>query len=215
MMDAIISPWVFYLIDASDKFINAFKIINMLSLIAFAISCIFYLIQRFDENADFQSITVEDKIKNAIDKIEYAANKLNELLDPNDENKISLKTYVTIDKEKLNNIRYWREDVNNAIFTIKDKTRMYEVTLQQSKDFIKIIDFIYRIVKISAICSIISGLIVLFIPSSTTIYKMMITSFITPDNIQTTVEITKNSLDTMLQWIVDAAIKIKETGVTQ
>lgn len=50
------------------------------------------------------------------------------------------------------------------------------------------------------------------IPSQETMYKMLIASYITPNNIEQTSEFVGDKLDSMVDKITDSAIKIKKAG---
>lgn len=49
----------------------------------------------------------------------------------------------------------------------------------------------------------------LFIPSTQNCYKMLLASYVTPDNIEVGAQITKETLQTLLDMIVETAIKVK------
>lgn len=51
--------------------------------------------------------------------------------------------------------------------------------------------------------------VTLFIPSTQNCYKMLLASYITPNNIEAGAQITKETLQTILDMIVETAIKIK------
>ncbi len=53
------------------------------------------------------------------------------------------------------------------------------------------------------------GLLVLFVPTSETSYKMLVASYITPDNIDKGVELTKDGIQFIMQTIVDTAKQLK------
>lgn len=51
--------------------------------------------------------------------------------------------------------------------------------------------------------------ITLFVPSTQNCYKMLLASYVTPDNIEAGAQITKETLQTILDMIVETAIKIR------
>ena len=62
--------------------------------------------------------------------------------------------------------------------------------------------------KCLCIASAVVSIMALFLPDKTTAYKMFLATYITPDNIRTGTEITKEVLEQFLNIIVDAINKI-------
>lgn len=54
------------------------------------------------------------------------------------------------------------------------------------------------------------SLVFIITPTPATVYKMIIASYVTPDNINTGIEITKDGIQFIMQTIVDTAKQLKE-----
>ena len=70
--------------------------------------------------------------------------------------------------------------------------------------------FCYKTFKICFLFCFIGFLIGVFVPREDTVYKMLIASYVTPENINAGVQITKDGIQFIMQTIVDTAKQLKE-----
>ena len=66
-----------------------------------------------------------------------------------------------------------------------------------------------RKTKIYGIAAVIFALICLFVPSNNTAYKMLVASYVTPDNINSTVQFTQEAFKTLMDGIVETAQRLQ------
>lgn len=71
-------------------------------------------------------------------------------------------------------------------------------------------DSIYRIPSIvSLVALFISSIGALVVPSTDTAYKMLVASYVTPDNINSTVQFTQEAFKTLMDGIVETAQRLQ------
>lgn len=68
--------------------------------------------------------------------------------------------------------------------------------------------WVYR-TKCFGIAAVIFTLIALLVPSTNTAYKMLVASYVTPDNINSTVQFTQEAFKTLMDGIVETAQRLQ------
>ena len=67
-----------------------------------------------------------------------------------------------------------------------------------------------RSLVIIVIVDVVLLALTIFIPDKDTLYKMLVASYITPENINTGIQITKDGIQFIMQTIIDTAKQLKE-----
>ena len=70
--------------------------------------------------------------------------------------------------------------------------------------------FCKKIIKVSVIVTIISAVLMVAVPSEETVNKMMISSFITKENVEKIKEETKEGAKEIVDYIAEKAIELKK-----
>jgi predicted PurR-regulated permease PerM len=195
-MDPIISPWLIYLIDKLNPAISLLTFIGgaimLISVIAFVLALA------------SESNSVSHEIEEFIDSI----NKLNlyakyikqdlERLEKSEEN-LPKEYILNFDKKQaLNNINRHNESIEEIIKTSKKLIK--NLTGSTDSDYATI----YKWFAIGfAFC-----LIGFLIPSKETFVKMLIASYITPDNINAGINITQQTIEYLFDKIQTTLITI-------
>lgn len=179
-MEPIISPWVFYAISTLSNLKSAFIGLGIVLIL----SSIAIYVSNNDpvsgSSFEWQSI----KLKRSLEYIEGQFQKLVEMYEQS-----------SIDKERFNNL------LKDIEVTVKEHEELYN-------DMRKVTTSLKN-GKRNFILGITLLILAILIPSTDTMYKMLITSYITPENIQTGATITNSIVQQLIDKIVEAAKAIK------
>jgi hypothetical protein len=185
-MEPIISPWLFY-------FASVVMNIKILLGVLGTLLIIIGFVRVVSENdSDHSNYTYYHRsIQDVYSNTEEYCNKLKEYLskDLEDSGLECDKDNKTLSDLRLTMHRL--EEIDN---------RHKELYEDLKKSFITLIS-----AKHNIYLGVVLVILNIMIPSDITIYKMLIASYITPDNIQAGVELTKESIEYILNQIVETA----------
>lgn len=190
-MDPIISPWIIYLIEVVPGIGHLFGAIATALLVVFVVSILMRFITIGELKSNLERATRYNTLEQRLNTLEEELEKIS-TVDNQD------GFYL---REALRSLDIIKENYKEKLFWYLDADKFTIAVVEFSK--------YYKILLISAA---ILMLICTFIPTKETMYKMFIASYITPDNINTGVEIGKNSAEYIVKLITDAIIKIKEAS---
>lgn len=71
-------------------------------------------------------------------------------------------------------------------------------------------NFCKKMIKVSAIATIISAVLMVVVPSEETVNKMMISSFVTKENVEEAKEEAKEEVKEIVDYIAEKAIELKK-----
>ena len=99
---------------------------------------------------------------------------------------------------------WWIMEAFNSDFFVHDDNNEHD---DNESPFAK---FCKKIIKISVIVTIISAVLMVAVPSEETVNKMMISSFITKENVEKIKEETKEGAKEIVDYIAEKAIELKK-----
>ena len=104
---------------------------------------------------------------------------------------------------------WWLMEAYNSDFFVHDDDNEHDNNEHDDNEspFAK---FCKKIIKISVIVTIISAVLMVAVPSEETVNKMMISSFITKENVEKIKEETKEGAKEIVDYIAEKAIELKK-----
>ena len=104
---------------------------------------------------------------------------------------------------------WWLMETYNSDFFVHDDDNEHDNNEHDDNEspFAK---FCKKIIKISVIVTIISAVLMVAVPSEETVNKMMISSFITKENVEKIKEETKEGAKEIVDYIAEKAIELKK-----
>ena len=99
---------------------------------------------------------------------------------------------------------WWLVEAYNSDFSVHDDVNEHD---DNESPFAK---FCKKIIKVSVIVTIISAVLMVAVPSEETVNKMMISSFITKENIEKAKEGAKEGAKEIIDYIAEKAIELKK-----
>ena len=104
---------------------------------------------------------------------------------------------------------WWLMEAYNSDFFVHDDDNEHDNNEHDDNEspFAK---FCKKIIKVSVIVTIISAVLMVAVPSEETVNKMMISSFITKENVEKIKEETKEGAKEIVDYIAEKAIELKK-----
>ena len=103
-------------------------------------------------------------------------------------------------------IFYWMDVANAVKILMEVTTTIFIVASLLSPIWADEVEHPMKIIKPMIAVAVVLMTLSVFVPSKDTMYKMLITSYVTPNNI----ELVGGSIDTALDKLTDKVVKIKE-----
>lgn len=200
-MQPIIDPIWIYIISRLDYIqhgVRALFVLSILSCIWFAFS-LFYKKNGTDEYFNTPSQNIFNKSKNLeTDMFSLISQTVDEIKRAKSSNTA---------KEQLLFIEGSMQHYSSSVDKLHKKAdKVYESLI---KDYYQEIDRYKKYLKYSIISAFCMMFIQMIIPDTNTGYKMFIVSYITPDNLGMAKDVTKETIEWLLQSIVNSIQQLK------